>query len=102
MKQYEKEEIKQLPDKYKPLGAWRYFGYNILFAIPIVGIICLIVFACSGRNVNRRSYARSFFCALLIGIIISVIFIILLFTSLREVLMPYWEMIQELMQGAGA
>lgn len=69
MKQYEKEEIKQLPDKYKPLGAWKYFGYNILFAIPLIGQIFLIIFACSGRNINRRSYARSFFCVLIIALV---------------------------------
>ena len=100
MKQYEKEEIKQLPDKYKPLGAWRYFGYNILFSIPIVGIICLIVFACSGRNVNRRSYARSFFCVfIIIGIVIAIVAIMGASSGLFAQIQ---EMIQELMQGAGA
>ena len=70
MKQFEKDEIRQLPNKYKPIGAWGYVGYNILFSIPVVGIICLIIFACSGSNINRRSYARSFFCVyILVGIV---------------------------------
>ena len=100
MKRYEKEEIRQLPDKYKPLGAWRYFGYNILFSIPIVGIICLIVFACSGRNINRRSYARSFFCVfIVIGIAIGVMAILGISSGLFAQIQ---EMIQELLQGAGA
>ena len=70
MKQFGKDEIRQLPNKYKPIGAWGYVGYNILFSIPVVGIICLIIFACSGSNINRRSYARSFFCVyILVGIV---------------------------------
>ena len=66
----------QLPEKYRPLGAWSYFGLSILFSIPIVGFIFLIVFACSPANINRRSYARSFFCVyILAAIILSVFFI---------------------------
>lgn len=59
--------------QFKPISAWGYIGYSILFAIPIIGLILLIVFAFSDRNINRRSYARSYFCWLLIAIIISVL-----------------------------
>lgn len=62
-----------IPQEYKPLGAWAYVGYNILFAIPLVGFILLIVFAFSNDNINRRNYARSFFCTWLIVAIIAVI-----------------------------
>jgi len=24
---------------YKPLGMWAYFGYDILFAIPLIGLM---------------------------------------------------------------
>lgn len=98
MKQVEKEEIKRLPSKYKPLGAWGYFGYNLLFAIPVIGQILLIIFCFVGSNVNRRSYARSFFCALLIAIIVLGIVAVLAFTVLKDFFAPYWEMIQEMMQ----
>ena len=60
--------------QYKPLSPWAYFGYNLLFSIPVVGFILLIVFSCSNSNINRRNYARSFFCALLIAVIILVFF----------------------------
>ena len=59
--------------QFKPISAWGYVGYSILFSIPIIGLILLIVFALSSRNINRRSYARSYFCWLLIVIIISVL-----------------------------
>ena len=68
----------QLPAKFRPLSPWAYFGYNLLFAIPIVGFILLIVFSCSSENINRRNYARSFWCVLLLAVIIAVIALIII------------------------
>lgn len=76
MTSIEKEEIKMLPEKYQPMGAWSYFGYMILFSIPIVGTILLIVFALSGNNINRRSFARSYFCGLLIVMVIVLLILV--------------------------
>ena len=59
--------------EYKPIGAWGYIGYNILFAIPIIGFILLIVFAVSRDNINRRNYARSFLLVMLIAIVLAVV-----------------------------
>lgn len=55
-----------LPEEYRPLGAWTYFWLQILFAVPIVGFIFLIIFSFNGSNINRRSFARSYWCAYLI------------------------------------
>ena len=77
MKAGEKNVIKKMPQKYRPLGAWKYFWLNVLFSIPVVGFIFLIIFSFSNANINRRSYARSFFCALLIGLIILAIVVII-------------------------
>lgn len=68
-----------VPAQYRPLGAWSYFGYSLLFSIPIVGFILLIVFSFSSSNINRRNFARSYFCALLV---LGVIFLIMLIISL--------------------
>lgn len=62
-----------IPPQYRPLSPWAYFGYSLLFGIPIVGLIMAIVFSFSDENINRRNYARSFFCALLIAVIVSVV-----------------------------
>ena len=70
MNSFEKTEIEKLDSKYRPIGAWGYFGYNILFSLPVVGFICLLVFCFSDSNINRRSYARSFFCATLLALIV--------------------------------
>lgn len=63
----------QIPEKYRPISAWGYFGYNLLFALPIAGFILLIVFSFDDSNINRKNYARSYFCALLIVVIILVV-----------------------------
>ena len=70
MNQYERNEIANLPPQYRPLTAWGYFGYTILFSLPIIGVILLIVFALSSSNINRRSFARSYFCLLIVGMIL--------------------------------
>ena len=66
-----------LPPQYKPISAWGYFGLGILFAIPIVGLVFLIVFSFNNNNINRRNYARSFFCMLLIAAIVFVIVLVI-------------------------
>ena len=69
--------MENLPNEYKPIKAWGYFGYNLLFSIPLVGFILLIVYSFDNSNINRRNYARSFFCALLIGAIIGIIWFVI-------------------------
>lgn len=58
-------------EQFRPLSAWAYFGYAILFAIPIIGWICLLIFTFSTKNYNRRSYARSYWCGFLVALIIT-------------------------------
>ena len=69
---YSHREITEedLPDEFRPIGAWGYFGYQLLFCIPLVGFILLIVFAAGGtRNKNLKNFAASHFCGLLIAAI---------------------------------
>lgn len=61
------------------MSPWAYVGYNLLFMLPIVGFILLIVFSVDNDNINRRNYARSFFCVMLLALIISVVALIPLF-----------------------
>lgn len=67
-----------LPPQYKPLGAWAYFGLQLLFSIPLVGFICLIVFSLDDNNINRRNFARSYWCKLIISLAVTVLLVILL------------------------
>ena len=71
---YEKDFIRTLPAEFRPLSPWAYFGYSLLFSIPLVGLVLVIVFACGGAsNINLRKFARSFIILWVFGIIVSVI-----------------------------
>ena len=64
------------PEKFRPLSPWAYFGYSLLFSIPLVGFILLIVFSVSDENINRRNFARSMWCALVIAAIITALMLL--------------------------
>lgn len=59
-----------IPDEYKPITMWGYFGYEILFSIPCIGIICLIVMSFAAKNKNVKNFARSYFCFMIICAVI--------------------------------
>lgn len=66
----------EVPEDYKPIGMWGYLGYEILFSIPLVGFILLLVFSFGGtKNVNLRNFARSYFCFLIIAVVLILIII---------------------------
>ena len=66
-------ENSNLPEEYRPISMWGYFGYEILFSIPIIGFICLFIYAIGSKNVNKKNFARSYFC---FTIIMCLIFIV--------------------------
>ena len=75
--QYQQAPYQQAPYQqfdprfdYTPITMWGYFGYQILFSIPIVGFICVLIFAFSAHNINLRNFARSYFCFLIIVLVI--------------------------------
>ena len=71
-----KSDTVVLPDEYKPISMWGYFGYEILFSISIVGFIVLIVLSINGKNQNVKNFARSYFCFTIIVLILLVILLV--------------------------
>ncbi len=67
-----------IPEQYRPLGAWSFFGLQLLYAVPIVGVIFLIIHSCNSSNLCRRGFARSHWCGYLI---VGIIFLVILFLS---------------------
>ena len=55
------------------MGAWAYVLHDILYMIPVLGLIFLLVHAFGEKNENRRHYARSYFARLLLFILVCVI-----------------------------
>ena len=72
------ENKNKIPEEYKPVSPWGYLGLQILYCIPIIGFIFLLVHTFSDGNLNRRNYARSYWCALLVGIIFAVVCVIVM------------------------
>ena len=66
-------ELQHLPEAYRPLSPWSYFGLGILYSLPLVGWIFLIVHAIGSANINRRNYARSYFCVYVLAIILTAV-----------------------------
>lgn len=64
------ENGETIPAEYKPISMWGYFLYEILFSIPVIGQIILLVKALTAKNKNLKNFARSYFCLLIIGVII--------------------------------
>lgn len=66
----------RIPESYRPLSAWTYFGLQILYAVPVLGWIFLICHAIGSRNINKRSFARSYFCVyILIALVVIALMI---------------------------
>ena len=62
-------------ERFRPMSPWGYFGYSLLFSIPLIGLILLIVFSLNNENINRRNYARSMFCSMIVAaVLIAVLF----------------------------
>lgn len=66
-----RQETPSIPSEYKPITMWGYFGYELLFSIPCIGLILLLVFAFGGtQNVNLKNFARSYFCFLIVVVVL--------------------------------
>ena len=55
------------------LGAWKYVMLDLLYLIPVVGLIFLIVHSFDTDHENRCHFARSHFAALLLVVIVTLI-----------------------------
>lgn len=71
-----------IPPEYRPLSGWAFFWLKVLFCVPVVGLIFLLVFTFDGSNLSRRNFARSYWCGLLVALIIVVVFLVIAFAFL--------------------
>ena len=47
-------------EESRPLSAFAYFGYALLFCVPVAGVLLLLIIALRTKNRNLRSYAFGF------------------------------------------
>ena len=55
------------------MSAWAYFGLQLLYAVPLLGWVFLICHAIGSRNINKRNFARSFFCVYIVVIVLVIV-----------------------------
>ena len=76
--QYYGGQIQQIPAEYTPISMWGYFGYELLFSIPIVGFIFLCIYAFGGTaNKNLKNFARSYFCLFIVVLALVITLLVL-------------------------
>lgn len=74
-------------DEYRPISMWGYFGWEIVYAIPLIGWIICVGQAFCANNRNLRNFARSQFCWLILWLIgVCVLAGLGVFTSALEAL----------------
>lgn len=56
---------------YDPISMWGYFGYELLFAIPVVGLILMIIFSFTSNNVNVRNFSRAYLIVNILGWVLA-------------------------------
>ena len=66
-------ETDRLPPELRPLSPWTYFGLEILYLIPVIGVIFLLCHAIGSSNVNKRNFACSHFCGQLLVLLVVLV-----------------------------
>ena len=91
-----KKKQLRLPKKYKPLSGWAYWGYNILFHIPVLGFIFLLIFSFNNKNINRRNFARSWWPVRFIGFLLVALIVFLFLRKIPELLNTLQGLMEQL------
>lgn len=63
---------------------WEYFGYELLFGLPIAGFIIILVFVFSSSNINLHNFARSYFCLQILELIVIALLLSVAGTAIVE------------------
>lgn len=63
----------QMQMEYKPISAWGYLGYELLYLLPVVGWIIMIVMCFAPANRNVKNFARAHVLLYIILIVIVLV-----------------------------
>jgi len=64
-----------LPEELKVVPALHFFLYQVVFAIPLVGLIVVIIMSLGAtKNKNIRNFARAQLIAIVVGIVLTMLF----------------------------
>lgn len=88
-----------IPASHRPISAWGYFGYRLLYSIPVIGWIFLIAHAVAADNVNVRKHARSFFCTYLLVLLVAAVLLVVGYCTgmMEETIVQIKEIVKTVM-----
>ena len=78
------EAASKQEDLSKTVKTSTYFWLSLLFAIPVIGLISLIITACAARNRSIRNFAKSFLVWILVGLVFTLISALALFILSKQ------------------
>lgn len=71
------KENKAAQARLKPISPWGYIGYQLLYCIPLIGLIVLLAHAIDARNQNVKNYARSVLIVIIISLVLMIFMIVM-------------------------
>ena len=81
-----------LPEEFKVVPALHFFLYQLLFAIPFVGLIAVIIMGFGGtKNKNIKNFAIAQLIALLVGIVFAILFGAAIVSFIMVFVGPYMD-----------
>ena len=66
-----------LPEEYKPLSMWAFWGLTLLYSIPCIGFIMAIIFSFAPKNISMKNYSRSVLITVVFTVLVSAIVILI-------------------------
>ena len=79
--------VQQMPEE---ISMWKYLGMMWVMALPIVGLVLMIIWAFSNEGINRRNYAR----AVLLNMVIAMALGIFLWGTMMAIMLQIMRMSQ--------
>lgn len=61
--------------RYAPVSTGAFFGYKVLYGIPVIGWICCLIFSFASKNVNKRNFARANLISLILKLVLTVLMV---------------------------
>lgn len=78
--------------KWGIISTWGYIGIDLLMAIPVIGFILTIIWACGGcRKYAKRNYARSKIIFFVAGIVLTIAAALVVRFAFPELIVAIYE-----------
>ena len=85
----------------KEISTGGYFWLMLLFAVPVVGFIAMLIFACAVKNKNLRNFARAHIIWIIVLLILAILLYVVTKLALKAAgVVIDWESLLESIQNA--